>query len=439
MNVFKILGLICSVLGLFTTLLGWVDINGDQNIGLVTFAGFVSFPLYIFCIAIYYKSFGRNDKSLYYYILTLYTIIIINTVVNYFDTEYSKGYEQILIGFDINICLLFLNIIFAVILIILDNPESENKYDIIKFQKILKIIGFILALIYIFIAFLYLKKLHDSTTSENNNVQNNQISNQTNFVETKEGQIQFEGINKIKVIYNGELKNNSNSIYKSVYLSLKIEFELENGNILTETDFNSENLLFPNIGNTVYNWKPNYNSEIKDLTSHYIPIDLESYPIKKVNAIIKIKAENLIDRLNEEYIIVKDVTNQWNEFIGKSTSVNNDNKLDLSKDVFNSESAIIKELKVVQNELYIVVDIVSIKDTPNEKYDYEIVNTNPKLRTYKVKSNVITTNSKCKISNDINYLMNNRTSVLNESPFGFAIISTNNFGELTEINLGCWN
>lgn len=436
MKIIKILGLIYSVLGLFTTLLGWVEINNYKEIGLFTFAGFVTFPLYIFCIVLYYKSIGRNDKSLYYYILILCTLMALNSIFNYFDIEYSNLNKQILIGFDINICLLFLNIIFVVILIILNNPEKVNNSEIIKTQKILKIIGFILALIYSIIAFIKIKNYYDSIMFKTEIEKKDQISNQTNFVEVREGDIQFKGTNYIQAIYNGQLKNNSSSIYKTVHLTLEIEFELENGNTLTQSDFDTENTLFIFNGKFEKNWKPDYNSEIKDLTSHYIPIDLESYPTKKVKAIIKIKTENLIDRVNEEFIIEKDVTNQWNEFVGKPISVNNNNKLDLSKDSYDTESAIIKELKIVQNELYIVVDIVSIKDL--EDFNFEIVNTNTKLRTYKVKSNVITTNSKCVVSNDSNYLIKNKNTVLNESPFGFVMISTNKFGELTEINLGCW-
>jgi len=322
---------------------------------------------------------------------------------------------------------------------ILNNNDTVNNNENNLNSKILIIIGFILAFIYLTIAFIKIKNYYDTIIFDTEIEKKDKISNQTNFVEVREGRIVFEGINRIQAIYNGELKNNSSSIYKSVHLSLEIEFELENGNILTQSDFNTENTLFIFNGKFEKNWKPDYNSEVNDLKSHYIPIDLESYPIKKVKAIIKIKAENLIDRVNEEFIIEKDVTSQWNEFIGKPISINNDNRFDLSKDSYNSQSAIIKDLKIVQNELYIVLDVVSIENTPNEKYDYEIVNTNPKLRTYKIKSNVITTNSKCVVSNDTNYLIKNKNSVLNESPFGFVMISTNKFGELTEINLGCWN
>lgn len=124
------------------------------------------------------------------------------------------------------------------------------------------------------------------------------------------------------------------------------------------------------------------------------------------------------------------------------TSKSKSLSLDLSKDSYSKESAYIKDIKIIDEEIYVVIDVIQIKFSGNMGFD--IINQNPKLRTYKLNSNTKIVDSKCNRLTSSEYLIENKSKLIENndrhvSPFGFSLISTNNNGELTEINLGCWN
>lgn len=70
--------------------------------------------------------------------------------------------------------------------------------------------------------------------------------------------------------------------------------------------------------------------------------------------------------------------------------------------------------------------------------DFEIINKNTKLRTYKVVSTVLIKDIQCMESSTSKYLIDNRKRIISPN-LSFVLISTNNNGELTNLNLGCWN
>src|SRR5690606_39045423 len=121
---------------------------------------------------------------------------------------------------------------------------------------------------------------------------------------------------------------------------------------------------------------------------------------------------------------------------------NQTQNFDLSKDSYQNGYALIEDIKIVENEVYIVVDIVQIEYPQSEDEDdyslsYEIINQNPKLRTYKAVPKIkIRTIDNCMGSTTLNYLIDNKDRIKTISPFGFVLITTNKNGELTELNLG---
>lgn len=70
--------------------------------------------------------------------------------------------------------------------------------------------------------------------------------------------------------------------------------------------------------------------------------------------------------------------------------------------------------------------------------NFEIINKNTKLRTYKVSKDVLIKDIECTTINNSNYLINNKKRIISPK-LSFGLISTNENGELTNLNLGCWN
>lgn len=139
---------------------------------------------------------------------------------------------------------------------------------------------------------------------------------------------------------------------------------------------------------------------------------------------VKSEEEPLSDEKEEKREIhqVKKSKNQTQNFV-------------LSKDSFDSEPAYIKDILIVENEIYIVLDIAQIKYLDE---DIEIINENTKLRTYKISSGVLVRESDCKEQRASKYFIDNKTKILSEKE-NFRMISTNTKGELTYINFGCWS
>lgn len=119
----------------------------------------------------------------------------------------------------------------------------------------------------------------------------------------------------------------------------------------------------------------------------------------------------------------------------KTTTKNKTQNFVLSKDSFDNEPAYIKDILIVENEIYIVLDIAQIKYLDE---DIEIINENTKLRTYKISSDVLVRESDCKEQKTSKYFIDNKTKILSEKE-NFRMVSTNTKGELTYINFGCWS
>lgn len=150
-------------------------------------------------------------------------------------------------------------------------------------------------------------------------------------------------------------------------------------------------------------------------------------------------ATKLTDYILTKYNVTEKIESNNTE--STKTSKSKSENFDLSKDSYENESAIIKNIINVENGVYIVVDVVQIKysENPDDDFDYEVINENLKLRTYKVIPNVLIKDSQCMESTTSNYLSHNKERIKTVSPFGFVLITTNNKGELTKLNLGCWN
>src|SRR5690554_5579391 len=139
---------------------------------------------------------------------------------------------------------------------------------------------------------------------------------------------------------------------------------------------------------------------------------------------IKSEEESLSDEKEEKREInqVKKSKNQTQNFV-------------LSKDSFDNEPAYIKDILIVENKIYIVLDIAQIKYLDE---DIEIINENTKLRTYKISSDVLVREYDCKEQKTSKYFIDNKTKILSEKE-NFRMVSTNTKGELTYINFGCWS
>jgi len=114
--------------------------------------------------------------------------------------------------------------------------------------------------------------------------------------------------------FKGSVKNNSVNIYDSVYTMVSIELELENGNIITARDYQSV-FWGIDIGDLEKAWKPNevrIIGEKKGINSDFIPKQYKEYPVKKVTAVLKFSADDIINRSKNEYYYRLDVTDVWN-------------------------------------------------------------------------------------------------------------------------------
>lgn len=115
----------------------------------------------------------------------------------------------------------------------------------------------------------------------------------------------------------------------------------------------------------------------------------------------------------------------------------------LSKDSYSREPAIIKDIIVGENKLYIVVDVVQIKYI-DDLNDYKMINQNPKLRTYRSSSYTKIIGIRNKTTVSLEYIIDNKEKIIDINrdilPSGFCMISTNKDGELIEIDFGGgWN
>lgn len=204
--------------------------------------------------------------------------------------------------------------------------------------------------------------------------------------------------------------------------------------------------LWVPLGNLKKSWKPNEvriigQSTHSGVTSDFVPKHYSDYPVKKVYAVLNLDAKNLINRTQNDYELVINVTDKWNSKLGKTTNQSStQNKgnaqsqnFNLSKDKYENEPTIIKEIKIVENEVFVVVDIVQLEYLDENKIN--VINQNQKLRTYKVIPNTLVLNGGCKQFKGSDYIIENSEEL---KSFDFILINTNNNGEITQLNLGCF-
>lgn len=151
--------------------------------------------------------------------------------------------------------------------------------------------------------------------------------------------------------------------------------------------------------------------------------------------------DNTIEFMGCKYKKGEDKTNVEKEATIETTNntieqKNKTQNFDLSKDIYENESAIIKDIFNVENDIYIVVDVIKVEYT--EDMNIEIINENSKLRTYKAVLNVLIKDIQCMEASTSKYLIDNKERIISPN-LSFVLISTNNKGELSNLNLGCWN
>ncbi len=123
-------------------------------------------------------------------------------------------------------------------------------------------------------------------------------------------------------------------------------------------------------------------------------------------------------KLNDLVILKKEQSSNSNnpstEEETISTSKNQTQNFNLSTDAYSQESAIVKDIIVEESDVYIVVDVIQIKflDTDDGSVDYEVINQNPKLRTYRASSNLIVRDSQCNKSTTSKYLIDNKNKII---------------------------
>ena len=146
------------------------------------------------------------------------------------------------------------------------------------------------------------------------------IHEEKTFSETKIQVSKFKRVgNSFQYCFKGDAKNLSSNIFDKVYVTIDdVELILENGNVITEKDYQSAVSFTTGFGDLEKSWKPNEirkigSGSIDILNSDYIPDHYKDYPIVKVNAIIKYSCQDLINRTELEYFSSVDITNIWKE------------------------------------------------------------------------------------------------------------------------------
>lgn len=164
----------------------------------------------------------------------------------------------------------------------------------------------------------------------------NQKDNNTDsiFQEVSRTKSQFDKVGiYYKYLYKGDIKNISSNILDKVVTTVEVEFLLENGNVITQKDYQT---VFPTSGmDFKYSWKPNEIMSIDDdeeknsrllyplsypdgdkgtgLSSGYIPSRYKDYPIKRVLAILYFETTDVVNQKENTYQNIIDITEEWNK------------------------------------------------------------------------------------------------------------------------------
>ena len=134
--------------------------------------------------------------------------------------------------------------------------------------------------------------------------------------------------NNSRFEFIGTIQNTSEFIFDNVVTDVEIELELENGNLITERDYEKGWDILGGMIDSQTSWKQNESRIIYGLgddsgiSSTYIPDHYFEYPVKKVFAVFKLKAEDLINRTKNENKIIVDVTDKWIEISKKPKKSN---------------------------------------------------------------------------------------------------------------------
>lgn len=117
----------------------------------------------------------------------------------------------------------------------------------------------------------------------------------------------------------GSFKNVSEYIFDEVYCSAEVQLHLDNGNVITKSDYRS-GMLFVNFGGFEKIWKPNeirlikkFESTDKPIRSDFIPMRYKEYNITKVEAVLTFDTKDLVNRKKKSYTVLLNVTEQWNK------------------------------------------------------------------------------------------------------------------------------
>ena len=160
--------------------------------------------------------------------------------------------------------------------------------------------------------------LNISCKNNSGNAEVNSIINSA-FKELKIEKSEFERVgNSFKYKFKCNVKNISSNIFNRVYTTLDVQFILENGKVITETEY--QDLWGGGIGDYQETWKPEEVRNIgkeRDLPSAFIPEGFKDYPISKVIVMLKYHCDDLINQTKEDYYTSIDITDVWVNFVGK--------------------------------------------------------------------------------------------------------------------------
>lgn len=147
------------------------------------------------------------------------------------------------------------------------------------------------------------------------NSNGNNLKQESLFEVVKTDKKSFKSVgDSYQFTFSGEVKNNSTNIYDEVYTILTVEFELDNGNIITEQDYHTG--MFGNPGELEKAWKANEIRIIDErdgISSDFIPKRYKEYPIKKVIAILKFSTTDVINNTTDDFYYNLDITNIWKD------------------------------------------------------------------------------------------------------------------------------
>jgi hypothetical protein len=118
--------------------------------------------------------------------------------------------------------------------------------------------------------------------------------------------------------YSGDVTNLTNNIYKEVKVTMTLEFTLENGTVLTDTDIAAGKDTFGAAPafDLIQMFQPNQVYEIRDIQTEIFSVDYIKYPIKTVIATFKADIIDDINNVSDEVLIKRtDITTEWTDVL----------------------------------------------------------------------------------------------------------------------------